>query len=89
MRMRVRADYGFMALCLTWPMWTCLDVSMTDARQELQAIIDSVKADARPTDNPATLEARVIGEFIHCPSFDSLSSTETDSMLTAAFYQEA
>jgi hypothetical protein len=24
--MRVRADYGFMALCLTCPMWTCLDV---------------------------------------------------------------
>jgi hypothetical protein len=24
----VRADYGFMALCLTCPMWTCLDVPM-------------------------------------------------------------
>jgi hypothetical protein len=30
MRMRVRADYGFMALCLTWPIWTCLDVRMPD-----------------------------------------------------------
>jgi hypothetical protein len=24
----VRADYGFMALCLTCPMWTCLDARM-------------------------------------------------------------
>jgi hypothetical protein len=37
MRMRVRADYGFMALCLTCPIWTCLDVRMNEPRTPITA----------------------------------------------------
>jgi hypothetical protein len=55
------------------------------ARSNLQAIIASVQADAGPTDERATLEARVVGEILYYDWFDQISSADLDAALAAAF----